>query len=146
MMKTIKNGHGRIKNLNLYNQILKKFVYELQVPIAAAKGAAESVYEEHIETNRPVDQIIADSRKWAQECLPDTIDQEKIDGEEIQDRKLFFEIVQKLKNRMYPVIDAKIQAYGIYNLIVKEGWKDSIDSIIDSSDSYAMETLPDLHR
>lgn len=47
---------------------------------------------------------------------------------------------------MYPVIDAKIQAYGIYNLIVKEGWKDSIDSIIDSSDSYAMETLPDLHK
>ncbi|MCQ2239929.1 MAG: hypothetical protein MJZ73_11960 [Bacteroidaceae bacterium] len=146
MMKTIKNGNGRIKNLNLYNQILKKFVYELQVPIAAAKGAAESVYEKHMETNKPVDQIIADSRKWAQECLPDTIDQEKIDGEEIQDRKLFFEIVQKLKNRMYPVIDAKIQAYGIYNLIVKEGWKDSIDSIIDSSDSYAMETLPDLHK
>lgn len=146
MMKTIKNGNGRIKNLNLYNQILKKFVYELQVPIAAAKGAAESVYEKHMETKKPIDQIIADSRKWAQECLPDTIDQEKIDGEEIQDRKLFFEIVQKLKNRMYPVIDAKIQAYGIYNLIVKEGWKDSIDSIIDSSDSYAMETLPDLHK
>ena len=146
MMKTIKNGNGRIKNLNLYNQILKKFVYELQVPIAAAKGAAESVYEKHMETNKPIDQIIADSRKWAQECLPDTIDQEKIDGEEIQDRKLFFEIVQKLKNRMYPVIDAKIQAYGIYNLIVKEGWKDSIDSIIDSSDSYAMVTLPDLHK
>lgn len=146
MMKNIKNGNGRIKNLNLYNQILKKFVYELQVPIAAAKGAAESVYEKHMETNKPIDQIIADSRKWAQECLPDTIDQEKIDGEEIQDRKLFFEIVQKLKNRMYPVIDAKIQAYGIYNLIVKEGWKDSIDSIIDSSDSYAMETLPDLHK
>ena len=151
MMKTIKNDMGRIKNLNLYNEILKKFVYEFQVPIAAAKIAAEGTYRAYLEegNTRTVDQIIADSREWAEDCLPDAQHRDRDDDGAIKDVDLFLRITHELIKQGVPVWEAKKQARGIYDVMQEPYEKErgtTIQEVIRDSDEWAMENYPDLHK
>ena len=151
MMKNIKNGTGRIKNLNLYNQILKKFVYELEVPIAAAKIGARGVYRAYTKegNTRTIDQIIADSREWAQDCLPDAQHRDRDDDGAIKDVDLYLRITHALIKKGLPVLEAKIQARGIYDIMQEPYEKErgtTIQEVIRDSDEWAMENYPDLHK
>lgn len=151
MKKTIKNDNGAIKNLNLYNDILKKFVYELQVPIAAAKIGANGVYRAYtkVDNTRTVDQIIADSREWAQDCLPDAQHRDRDDDGTIKDVDLFLRITHELIKDGIPALEAKVQARGIYDILQEPYEKErgtSIREVIRDSDEWAMENYPDLHK